>query len=204
MCFALVGCSKGQGISLLPYHDPQAAPDNFVLCHGFGCTYQTQVSLEQSAWFRALAPLKEPSKTAQEERAQLAQSIALIERAVQKQTGMRSDFGQAETFEKDQDQMDCLDETINSSRFLAFIEAEGLLKFHVVRDPVHRGFFVDGMWPHNSAAIVEVESGEVYAVDSYYSDNGGEVHVVALDVWLDEWRPESAIAVPKPARKPSV
>lgn len=189
---AFCGCTKGQGISLAEFENASESPQNFKLCHGFGCSDYTWTGLSEKQWMQAVSPLKRKAKDAEQERMNIAKSIARIEKSVQTVSGVSRDLGGARTFEKDQGQMDCLDETINTSRYLAFIEAEGLLRFHDVYEPIHRGFFVDGMWPHNSAAVREKETGEIYAIDSYYSDNGGEVHVVALDVWLDEWRPEDA------------
>lgn len=86
--------------------------------------------------------------------------------------------------------MDCIDETINTSMYLKFFEDAGLLKHHTVARPIHRGYFINGMWPHNSGAVQENKTGTIYAIDSYYSDNGGEVHVVDLDTWHAQWRPE--------------
>ena len=200
--FTLAGCARGQGISLLPYQDPDATLYDFKLCHGFGCTSRTQVKMDKKSWQKALKPLRVKSKTAEQERRNITKSIALIEREIQKNTGMNIDLGQARTFEKDQHQMDCLDETINTSRYLDFIHQEGLLHHHDVAEPIHRGYFVDGMWPHNSAAVQERMTGQIYAIDSYYSDNGGEVHVVPLDLWLAHWKPDSAFVPPKPQKKP--
>ncbi len=204
-CLVLAGCAKGQGISLMPFEDPRAEPTNFVLCHGFGCSHRSRVHLSEAQWARAVAPLKRGAKSAAQERVNIAKSVALIEKAVQKETGLSPDLGGARTFEKDQHQMDCLDETINTSRYLAFIADSGLLKYNDAVDPIHRGYFVDGMWPHNSAAVRDNATGVIYAIDSYYSDNGGPVYVVDLDTWLDEWRPEGYAKdepVPKPKRKP--
>ena len=202
LVFFVGACGGGTGISLMPYEDKSSSPYDFKVCHGFGCSYQTHVELPRQNWKKALKPLQRKAEDAEQERRNIALVVARIESAVQKAADLNVDLGEARTFEKDQHQMDCIDETVNSSRYLAFIENEGLLHYHIVSDPIHRGFFVDGMWPHNSAAVEEIESGQIYAIDSYYSDNGKEVHVVALKEWLDEWRPDWLIAVPKPQRKP--
>ena len=188
----LGGCAKGQGISLLPYQDSSETPQDFRLCVGFGCSWRVPVGLSEQDWARVTKPLHRKAKTAEGERENIAKVIAQMERRVQANAQLSPDRGQAETFENDQHQMDCLDETINTSRALGFLTDEGLLHFHEVAGPIHRGYFVDGLWPHNSAAVMEIETGERYAIDSYYSDNGEEVHVVTLDEWLDAWRPEGA------------
>lgn len=189
----------------MPFDNPNASPQQFTLCHGFGCSQRSKVSLSQREWNRATNPLRKSAKTADQERKNLIKAMALIETAVQKSSGLTPDLGEARTFEKDEHQMDCLDETINASQYLKFIAQENLLKLHTVADPVHRGYFVDGMWPHNSAAIRDNDTGTIYAIDTYYSDNGGKVYAVDLDTWLNEWRPEGSetnTAPPIPPRKP--
>ena len=100
------------------------------------------------------------------------------------------DLGEAHSFEGDQAQMDCIDEAINTTHYLEFMEQAGLLKHHIAASPIHRGFFVDGQWPHNAAAVKEKNSGEIFAIDSYYFDSGKPAQSVPIDVWLDKWRPE--------------
>lgn len=208
----LCGCASGQGISLMPYEHLGEGPEEFAVCHGFGCSQATAVNLTAQQWASVTKPLAGKAKSPEAERVQIAKAIARMERAVQEATQMSADLGEAHTFEKDQHQMDCLDETINSSRYLKFFADKGFLHHHEVADPLHRGFFVDGMWPHNSAAVREKDTGGVYAIDSYYSDNGEKVHVVEKREWLAEWRPEGLEPTeaprmakkvpPKPARKP--
>lgn len=189
----------------MPYADPQAGPHSFLLCHGFGCSHKTRVSLTSAQWKRVTAPLRKRVKDAADERLQVTKAVARMEVAVQEASGLNPDLGQARTFENDQAQMDCLDETINTARYLEFFAAEDLLHFHELAPPVHRGYFVDGLWPHNAAALKDLKTGQIYAIDSYYSDNGAEVYAVDLDVWLDEWRPPGLrldAAIPKPPAKP--
>ncbi len=204
-CLFLAACANGQGISLAPYGIERETPQNFKVCHGFGCSARTPVGLTKREWSKVTAPLRKRSKTAAAERKKIAKSVALMERVVQKKAGFNKDLGQATTFEKDQHQMDCLDETINTSRTLAFLDVGGSLRLNSVYEPIHRGYFIDGMWPHNSGAVRDNETSEIFAIDSYYSDNGGTVSVVPLSVWLDEWRPEGLrprVIPPKPKRKP--
>lgn len=201
----MAACASGQGISLVPFQEAGENPHDFKVCHGFGCSFSTPVSLTKREWAKVSAPLKRRSKTAAAERKKIAKAVALMERVVRKSAGLGKDFGQATTFEKDRHQMDCLDETINTSRTLAFLDGDGLLRFNSVYEPIHRGYFIDGMWPHNSGAVRDNETGEVFAIDSYYSDNGGKVSIVPLATWLDEWRPEGLrrrVVPPKPKRKP--
>ncbi|MCB1592276.1 MAG: hypothetical protein KDI90_07485 [Alphaproteobacteria bacterium] len=187
--FLLTACTKGQGISLRPFAETWGTPYEFQVCHGFNCTNRTPVALDRSEWENILKPFRTPAADAAEERNKIAQYVGLIETTVQQKTGMKPDKGEARTFERDQDQMDCLDETINTSRYLHFLEKRGILKWNEVADPVHRGYFVDAMWPHNSAAVKEKATGQRYAIDSYYRDNGQPADIVALEKWLKNWSP---------------
>lgn len=190
LCLFLAACA-GQGISLIPYQDSGASPQHFRLCHGFSCSERTNVSLSDAQWNKVLSPFKKKAKNAEFERKQIADALSLMEKEVIADTGMKSDFGEARTFEGDQSQMDCVDEAINTSLYLKFLDQAGVLKFHKAAEPVHRGFFVDGQWPHNSGAVEEIATGEKYVIDSYYFDSGVPPAVVPLDVWLAEWRPEN-------------
>ncbi len=186
----ICSCSKGQGISLHQYTSRQETPASFKLCHGFSCTYETDISIPNNKWNDIISNFSPSANNARQEKAQIAKAIAEIEIAVNKISGMNSDRAKAENFEQDQDQMDCLDETINTSRYLKFIEKEYVFKWHKTSNPIHRGYFIDGMWPHNSATITEIKTNKVYAVDTYYFDEGIPPPIIPKDIWLDNWKPQ--------------
>ncbi|MGH1377840.1 MAG: hypothetical protein ACRBB3_03375 [Alphaproteobacteria bacterium] len=186
----LSGCSKGQGISLHPYKDRNATPQNFTLCHGFSCTYKTQVSIPEKEWEKIISLFTPYPKSARSELNTITQAIAMIEKEVTKASGMNPDRAKAENFEPDEDQMDCLDETINTSRYLRFLDKEISFKWYEPSEPIHRGYFIDGMWPHNSATLREKSTGHIYAVDTYYADNGIKPYIIPRDIWLDNWTPD--------------
>lgn len=186
---ALCSCSRGKGINLYPYKQHTLSPQNFELCHGFSCTYKTPVSISQTQWQEALNIFHPPATNAAEEKQKIVHAIAMIERTVNTITKMNPDLGKAENFESDEDQMDCIDETINTSLFLKFLEKENVIKWHKVGEPIHRGYFIDAMWPHNSATIIEKSSNQVFAVDSYWYNNGAPAQIIHMDIWMDSWDP---------------
>ena len=106
-------------------------------------------------------------------------------------TGTHEDVGEAVRFKTSTKQMDCIDETVNTTTYIKFLNEEGLLKFHEPALPVHRGYFIDGRWPHNSAVIRE-KDGPLYVVDSFYRANGQEPHIVPRTDWVNGWRPPGA------------
>lgn len=187
---SLSACTRGQGINLYPYQQEKPTRNNFGLCHGFSCTHRTPAKIDDQTWREILKVFTPPAKTAQEEKNKIAQAVAEIETYIQRTTGLNKDRAEAENFESDQDQMDCIDETINTSRYLTFLEQDGAFKHHTVADPIHRGYFIDGKWPHNTAAIKEIETETVYTVDSYYFDNGIKPAIIEKYTWLSGWKPE--------------
>ena len=49
-------------------------------------------------------------------------------------------------------QMDCIDESTNSTTYLRILAGAGLLRWHRVEARVTRGFFIFG-WPHTTRDI---------------------------------------------------
>lgn len=185
----LNACAKGNGISMMPYSSKSDWPGEFNLCHGFSCSEKSLVTLDEKQWNKVANVFKKPAKSPEKEREQITKAIAILEVESTKDARLQPDFGEANTFESDQAQMDCIDEAINTTHYLEFLDEAGLLKFHDAAPPIHRGFLVDGQWPHNSGAVKEKNSGAIYAIDSYYFDSGKGVTAVPIDTWLDEWRP---------------
>lgn len=67
--------------------------------------------------------------------------------------------------------MDCVDQATNSTTYLRLFAGDGLLDWHTVGPILKRGHILWGI-PHATAVIVESASGEAWAVDSWYLDNG--------------------------------
>ncbi len=186
--FLLSACGN-TGINLSSYRYESATPESFVQCHGQGCTTRSRTGLTSAEWKRVKAQMTPPAKNAQAERMKIAKTIALMEKMVGAHTGTQADRAEAKAPKSDIFQMDCIDETANTTLYLEFLETADLLKFHRVSDPVHRGFFINGMWPHNTASIQEKKSGTIYVVDAFYQDNGKPPAIIPKDIWVAGWRP---------------
>lgn len=188
----VTGCASGQGMPMTKYHQQQATPQSFELCHGYSCTFHTPVGITEKDWQDVLRIFNSASSNAEIERQKITKSIAKIEKIVTETYDLIPDAAKAKTLRNGNYQMDCIDETINTDRYLRFLSDEDVFQFHKVIDPIHRGYFIDGMWPHNSAAIEEIKTGTVYAIDSYFHDNGVKVDAVPKAIWLDNWSPNEA------------
>lgn len=199
----LTACGS-QGMNLGPWKDPSFTREKFAVCHGFNCYYRTQGGITDKQWAQLQKIFKPAPKTAEAERAMISKAIGKMEYYAGLSSGLNQDRGKAETFEENRiTQMDCIDETINTDQYLHFLEEDGLFKFHRTHGPVHRGYFIDGAWPHNSGAVEEIKTGTVYVIDSYYKPHAQPAYVVPLKDWSAFWRPpEETRPMSKPVKKP--
>lgn len=161
----------------------------FPHCHGYGCRTVVVTGLPKGDWQfidRAFKSAKNPPQ----ERVSIARAIARFEKTVGRIAGTAGD--KAGTYANiDDRQQDCVDESVNTTIYLALLEQRGLLKFHSVATPTARTLFTGaGLGPHQTAVIVESASGDRYAVDSWFHDNGTPPEIVPLRAWLGGWRPE--------------
>ena len=188
LVFFLGACATG--IPIHKYNDHNSAKESFMLCHGYSCTHKSKAGFTPEEW-RGVAALF-PAASAAAERVAIGRAIALMERHAGAQTGTDEDDAEAVGIKTSPRQMDCIDETINTTAYLNFLQQENLLRFHEVWEPAHRGYILDGTWPHNTAVIRDKENGFLWAVDSFYRANGGEPYIVPRADWLSGWKPPGA------------
>jgi hypothetical protein len=85
-----------------------------------------------------------------------------------------------------QGQMDCLDETANTTSLLLVLQEQGLLIHHTVQGPESRGFFLDGRYPHFTAIIAEKRTGSEWAVDPWAKAPGQRPDILPLAQWRQD------------------
>lgn len=193
IAFVWLAACGNQGMNLHPWKDPTFTREKFAVCHGFNCYYRTEGWMTDKQWRDIEKIFKPVPKTAAEERRRIVRAIGRMETYAGLSSGLNQDRPEAETFEENRiTQMDCIDETINTDLYLDFLFKAELIKHHRPHNPVHRGYFVDAAWPHNSAAIQEIETGTVYVIDSYFGKHGADAHAVDLKDWAKFWRPPGA------------
>ena len=184
-CSSLLGaCGNVGGLNLGQYPDEGASPQKFTLCHGYGCSYKTITNFTDREWRAVKNIFKTESKTAAMERQKIAKAIALMETYMGDAVGTKEDLPKAPLVRQSVKELDCIDETVNTTNYLGFVQAEGLLKFHRVGKPVYKGYMLNGVYPHNSASIIEIETGVSYVVDSYIFENGAAPNIRPLENWL--------------------
>ncbi len=160
------------------------------VCHGFGCRHQDTVMLDtelEEMVTRLFQPTAEDAAT---ERQQIAAAIAYLERHTGKLAGTARDIGGNYDPQRERSQisqMDCIDESRNTSTYLQYLHSLGLLRWHHPVERRYRSrFLIDGHW---TAVIEDNHTGAQYAVDSWYHDNGQPPEIQPLQAWLKRQRP---------------
>lgn len=168
--------------------DPQR--ERFVVCQGYGCSDRMETGLSAGEWEQIEALFSPPAASAEEERERIERAIALFERIVGPKTGSDIDKAGATVISSNHTgQMDCLDETVNTSTYLTFLEAAGLLRHHYKDKALRRGYLIDGLWTHNTATVTERATGARYTVDSWFRKNGEPPVIIPVKEWLDGYFP---------------
>mgnify|MGYP001174115540 CR=1 FL=1 len=167
-------------------------PNRLTVCHGNGCRDLGYVSLTPQQWQDLRAIFHPLARNSEEERERLRSAVALMERFVGADTGTWRDKGG--TFNSGEGQMDCIDESINTTLYLTMFQRFGLMREHRVEDRATRGWFLTG-WPHTTAVISEPKAsvqngpGRLWAVDSWFLDNGEPPFILPLETWRSGWEP---------------
>jgi len=165
-----------------------SGPGSFQVCHSYGCERIADVGLSEREWQAVRTRFATAAATPDEERRRIAAAVADFERVVGAKVGTSSDRGGTFAAGGGSDQLDCVDETVNTTVFLTLMERDGLLAWHRTRGPAGRGTFI-GSWPHQTAVVTETVTGKEYAIDSWFHDNGVAAEVVPLEAWHEGWKP---------------
>jgi hypothetical protein len=171
---------------------------DFEVCTGGGCAEVKHVSLSDDEWQSITSIFTNPHMmiNAEQERDQIALAIGVFESIVGSKTSTATDL--AGTFGNSDypGQLDCNDEAINTTTYMRLMRQNGLIKFHEIEDTRTRNFFFTG-WPHSTAVIHEAASGERFAVDSWFYDNGFPATIVPFTVWKSGYIPEDSPVLKK-------
>ena len=187
-CLTATACSTtAEERRLAAMVQPDATASELPVCHGSGCRIRSETSLTAEEWSKIESVFDPAAETAEAERKQIARAIGLFERYVGPKTNTISDAGRNRPDPDQSTQLDCIDETVNTTTYLQLIEAAGLLRWHSIGQPAHRTTGLIDF--HNTAVIIVQSDGAAWAVDSWFGPNGSLPDIVPLDAWRAGWQP---------------
>ena len=155
-------------------------PQRFTVCYGYSCREIATLALDPAQEKLLRGYFVPPAPDAATERARLARAIAAMEHWVGARTGTDRDLGGTFPGLGRPGQMDCIDESTNTTTYLKLFATLGGLRYHTVEPRQSRGF-LPLSWPHTSAVIRDLTTGQRYAVDSWFLDNGMPPYIVPLE-----------------------
>ena len=186
----LAGCQANEERRVARLLDANPTPARFGVCYGNSCRLHADVSLSEAEWALVRALFEPSPEDALTERRRISRATGLLEAFTGRQTGTSEDAPGMGVHWNPDGQLDCIDEATNSTAYLRMMAADGLIRFHDIGLPANR-FVITAWGPSNTATITERASGKVYAVESYFRNNGEPSDVMPLDIWTAGWVPEN-------------
>ena len=171
--------------------------DRVPVEYGFAQRITETFAMSPADWAEIEAAFTPRAATAAQEREQIRQAVALMEMRAGRSTPAREDRGRNATVPETMGQMDCINESTNTTTYLRLFEQQGLLHHHVVLGRAYRApVLLDA---HYSAQILEIATSERYVVDSWYLANGLPPIVQPVGEWGRKVWPVPAAASPAPS-----
>lgn len=154
----------------------------YRVCFNYDCNRSQAVHLSPQEWQVVVNQFRPAAGSAGEERGMIRRAIAVLEHITGTKTPTHRDRGGNAIPDNNHGQMDCIDESTNTSNYLSLLDAHGLLRWHRAAGRAYRApYWVDVHW---AGQIVEVQTQDRYVVDSWFLDNGEMPYVQALNDWL--------------------
>jgi len=169
---------------------PTPTEKSFPHCEGYGCPTIKHVELGTADWKKIEKAYGKKAKSAAAEREAVARAVGAFEKIVGPLTGTDVDI-KGTFLATGQGQLDCVDESTNTTIYLMLLKQRGMLNFHEIEQPQVRWPIISGRgWMHQTAVLTEKETGAQYAVDSWFEDNGVNPWIVPLEDWRNGWHPD--------------
>ena len=181
----LAACSAGStGINTNSSAAYPARVEKISVCSGYGCILKGQFAFSVQE-ISSLKNIMEPGhKSPEAERQAVATAISEMEKMARTHLRYKPDVEFSyQKYAGKRGQMDCVDESLNTTGYLQYLYAAGLLKHHKpLRTYAARGLIIDGRYPHKSARMRD-SSGTDWAVDSWKGRDGARPEVMLLSKW---------------------
>ena len=184
------------GCSVIPasrfveaYGEPNPDPQHLRLCHGYACRFVTPVGLLPEEWRAVSARFQPPAPSAAAERQQIGLAVAQLTVSASRHAGIAVRQRRELINRNDPSQLDCVDETVNTTTYLMLLSRAGLLRWHRVGAPAHRGTLVT-LDVANTPVLFENGTEKGFAVDTAFADPGLPPYIVPIETWLAAIIPE--------------
>lgn len=161
-------------------------PEEFKVCFGFGCKSSQWVRLNEVEWGQVKSLFNQVTD-ARTERRRIKEAVAMMETLVGQYSPTHRDIGRNWLFSNYKaaprtGQMDCIDESLNTTTYLKLMENIGVLRYHLVQRRAYRNNFFAQHW---AAEILDIATGQNYVVDSWFRDNGELPYLVKGESWYN-------------------
>jgi hypothetical protein len=160
-----------------------AAEPSFVHCFDFGCKSQKEITYNAQQWQNVKDIFESTPLDVSGEKQAIRKAVALMEHFSGELVGTSLDKGGNYSGYDLEKQQDCIDESTNTYQYLKAIEELDLLKWHKVAPKKRRIVWFATHW---TAVIEENQSNQLFAVDSWYRDNGEPPYIQKLEDWEDK------------------
>jgi len=155
-------------------------PD-ITICYNYDCNRTAHVRPGADEWNTVVNQFKPVAGSAAEERGMIRRAVAVLEHIAGMQTPTYRDRGRNPIVDDWPGQMDCIDESTNTKRYLDLLQERGLLRWHRVAERVYRApHLFDQHW---AGQIIELGTLDSYVVDSWFLDNGNMPYIQATSAW---------------------
>ncbi|MBF9234467.1 hypothetical protein [Microvirga alba] len=161
--------------------------NQIIACHGYGCSRRAALAID-AAWLTRMRAIMNGGRGSPDaERRAIGEVVKSYTASLARLFGGTPDAPRSPPQLSGQNgQMDCVDETANTTSLLLVLEAQGLLTHHHVERPQSRGLFIDGRYPHVTAIVVEKRTGREWAVDPWPKAPGQQPDILPLTQWRQD------------------
>ncbi|MGB0409133.1 MAG: hypothetical protein ACPGIC_03980 [Opitutales bacterium] len=187
-CFS--GCLSTGPVTYISNLNLDSTPTigDFEVCQSSGCRRTSRIGYAADEW-QSIAAIFEPAAAnSTEERERIKVAIGAMEQIIGTKNDTAHDAPKNQRKLGTGNQLDCIAEAANSTVALMLLQQEGLLRFHQVACPQHRGF-IHMLYPHNAASIEDITTGEHYVIDSWFFAGGEPAIAVPVGKWKSGYNP---------------
>ena len=163
---------------------PAIGIDRIPVCMNFSCRDKQIIAISTKEWNSVADWLRQPVSDAEGERLNIKKAIGWMEVVVGRHTPTHRDIG-GDLSDLDAEfpgQLDCIDESLNTTTYLKLFEQNDLLEYHKVVDRAYRRAIFDQHW---AGQIEVLDSGERWVVDSWFQNNGHLPYIQKNAEWED-------------------